>query len=130
MFQGYIRQKVAVYVDHDPAADDYLPLFIAPAAVEIHQVKAVTANDVAASTVNYFDVALVNGGTAGTATTLISGTIGGTAGWTGLTPKTFSLTAGSEELAANEVLTLKYNEEGTGTFAAMLVDIDFVYGKG
>jgi hypothetical protein len=58
-------------------------------------------------------LALKNAGTAGTSTTAISGTAGGTAGWVANTPETFSLTAGSEDFEAGQWLAVRYDEDGT-----------------
>jgi hypothetical protein len=128
MFGSEVVYPVTISIDYDPAADDVLPLFVAPRACEVISANATTVNDVAANTANYFDIALRNGGAAGTATTALGGTIGGTAGWTGGTPKTFTVSEGT--LAVNDVVTLVYNEEGTGTFTQMLVQLNIVYGVG
>jgi len=122
MFGNTTYLPVVVSLDYDPAADDDIVLWRAPFACEIRSAYATTSNDVAASTANYFNLALYNGGTSGTALTAIAGTIGGTAGWTGLTPKTFTVSAGA--LTAGQLVTLRYNEEGTGTFAHMVVQLD------
>ncbi len=127
MFGSQNKHSVVAFVDFDPAADDVIPVFIAPLACELQSAKVMTTNAVNGSTANYFDLALLNGGAAGTATTEIGGTIGGTAGWAALTPVPFTLSDGT--LAAGDIVTLKYNEEGTGTFASMLVQLDYVLGQ-
>lgn len=126
MFQHNVRFPVVAFIDHDPAADDVIPVWRAPLAAEIKSAYWINQNAVAANGSVYFDVALYNGGTAGTATTLISGTIGGTAGWTALLPVAFVVSA--PNLAAGEVVTVKYNENTTGTFTAAMVQLDVVYG--
>ena len=126
MFQGMIEFPVTIYVDNDPAADDYLPIWRAERKAQIISAYAVIANDVAGNTANYFNLKLANGGAAGTAITAISDVIGGTVGWTGLLPVEF--TALVPELAAGDVVTLLYNEEGTGTFAAMQIQLNVRYG--
>lgn len=127
MFGGNTRLSMVVHVDWDPAADDDLPIWVAPLACEITAAKAVITNVVNGSTANYFDLALYNGGTAGTALTAIAGTIGGTAGWTALTPVAFTVTNGT--VAAGELVKVRYNEEGSGTFQAMIVQLDYVIGQ-
>jgi len=127
MFSSQNKHSVVAFVDFDPAADDVIPVFIAPLACELQSVKVITTNAVAAHTANYFDLSLLNGGSAGTATTEIGGPIGGTAGWAALTPVPFTLSEGA--LAAGDIVTLKYNEEGTGTFASILVQLDYVLGQ-
>jgi len=127
MFQGLDFKSIVVQLDYDPAADDVLPLWRAPAKATIVGAYATVTNNVAASTADYFTALLRNGGAAGTATTAISDAIGGTAGWTGLTPKSFTLSA--DELAAGDLLQLVYDETGTGTFTAMNVQLDVIYGS-
>lgn len=126
---GYNNRVIVVnHIDWDPAADDYLPLFRAPVDCEVLNAYVITTKDVAASTANYFQFVLCNGGAAGTATTAISGTVGGTAGWTGLTPKSFTVADGT--VTAGHVVTLKYDEEGDATFDAMVVQLEILYGVG
>lgn len=126
MFGSQNKKTVAVALDWDPAADDDIPVWIAPNAAEITAANVVVTNAVNGSTANYFDLALYNGGTAGTALTAIAGTIGGTAGWTALTPVAFTITNGT--VAAGEVVKVRYNEEGTGTFSSMIVQLDYLDG--
>jgi len=128
MFQSEVRFPVVVTISEDPAADQVYPVWRAPAACEIKSAYATVVDDVAASTANYFKLKLLNGGAAGTATTAISDEIGGTAGWTGLTPKTFTMTATGKNVAAGEMVVLNYDETGTGTFGALNVQLDVVYG--
>lgn len=128
MFQSEVRFPVVVTLTHDPGADQVYPIWRAPKACEIKSAYAMTADDVAASTTDYFSVQLLNGGTAGTATTAISNAIGGTAGWTGLTPKEFTLTSTGKNVDAGEVVTLKYDENGAGTFGVLAVQLDVVFG--
>jgi hypothetical protein len=128
MFGSENVQSVVVSFAYDPNADEVLPLFRAPAACEIISASATIPNDLAAGTDNYFTVALRNGGSAGTATTAMAAAIGGTAGWTGLTPKAFTISEGT--LAAGDVVTVSYDETGTGTFTALVVQLNYVLGVG
>ena len=128
MFQSEVRFPVIVTFDYDPGADEVLPVWRAPAACEIKSAYATVANDVAASTANDFARTLQNGGTAGTATTAIANAIGGTSGWTGLTPKAFTMTSAGKNVSSGEVITLKYDETGTGTSAVLQVQLDVLYG--
>lgn len=128
MFQSEVRFPVVAIISEDPAADQVYPIWRAPSACEVKGAYATVEDDVAANTANYFKLKLMNGGAAGTATTAISDEIGGTAGWTGLTPKTFTMTATGRNLAAGEMLVLNYDEEGTGTFSTLNIQLDVVYG--
>ena len=127
MFNSQNKHSVVAFIDNDPTADDVIALWVAPMACEILNAKVMVTNAVNGSTANYFDLALLNGGSAGTATTEIGGTIGGTGGWSALTPTSFTISAG--ELASGDVVVLKYNEEGTGTFVSMAVQLDYVLGQ-
>lgn len=127
MFGGLRTNSIVVALDYDPAADDDLTLWRAPQAVVITGAYATLHNTLAGSTANYFDLALYNAGTSGTALTALGGTIGGTAGWTAQTAKSFTISNGT--VGAGEFVTLRYNEEGTGTFTAMVVQLDYVSGQ-
>jgi hypothetical protein len=126
MFGGNTKLSAVAHMGHDPAADDDIPVWIAPLACEIVAAKVTVTNAVNGSTANYFDLALYNGGTAGTALTAIAGTIGGTAGWSALVPVSFTVSNGT--VAAGELVKVRYNEEGTGTFGSMAVQLDYVVG--
>lgn len=128
MFGSYNVLSATAYIDYDPAADDVLPVFVAPKACRVVGAKVVSTNGLAADGTNYFDVALLNIGTAGSGTTEVGGTIGGTVGWTALVPTAFTIDTDNDALASGEVLAIKYNENGTGTFTAMQVQIDYVLG--
>ena len=127
MFGANTKHSVVAYIDNDPAADDFLPIWVAPLACEIVGANVMITNAVSGDTANYFDLALYNGGTAGTATTALAGTIGGTAGWSALVPNAFTISNGT--VTAGQLVTLHYNETGTGTFGAMAVQLDYVIGQ-
>jgi hypothetical protein len=127
MFGANNTKTLTIPFNYDPAADDDLYVFKAPQQIEIVSASFACNNAVAASTANYFDLALYNGGTAGTATTAIAGTIGGTVGWSALTPKDFTVSNGT--VTANQIVYLRYNEEGTGTFTAGVLQINYCLGQ-
>lgn len=127
MFQGNDYKSVIVNLDYDPAADDVIPLWRVPLDATIMGAYATMTNALAANGSNYFSLTLRNGGTAGTATTSISNTIGGTAGWPALVPQVFTVSA--DEIKAGELVQLVYDEEGTGTFTAVHIQLDVVYGS-
>lgn len=128
MFQSEVRFPVVIAISEDPAADQIYPVWRAPAACEVKGAYAIVTETLAAGTTNYYSVQLINGGSAGTATTAISDEIGGTAGWTTLAPKTFTMTATGKNLAAGDVVTLDYDETGTGTFGMIVIQLDVTYG--
>lgn len=128
MFGSQQKHSVLLTLAYDPAADEVWPIWRAPAACEVTAAYATVANDVGASTANFFDITLRNGGAAGTATTALSAAIGGTAGWTGLTPEVATVSEGT--LAAGDVVTAAYDETGTGTFTQITIQLDYVIGIG
>lgn len=127
MFQAMDHKSIVISLNYDPAADDIIPLWKAPARATIMAAYATMTNALAANGTNYFSLTLRNGGTAGTATTSISNTIGGTVGWSALVPAAFTMSA--DEVAAGECVQLVYDEEGTGTFTSMVVQLDVIYGS-
>lgn len=128
MFASEDIRTVNVAFTYDPGADDVLPVWIAPKKCYIRSAHAVVANDIAASASDYFSVALRNGGSDGSGTTPIAAAVGGTPGWTGNTPKAFTIANG--HLSTGDVVELVYDENGTATFGVLLVQLDVVYGEG
>lgn len=129
MFGSQIIHSVVAFLDYDPAADDQIPVFIAPAACEITAAKVMTTNTIAADGTNYFGAGLVNKGGAGNGSGVIAPAVGGeSVAWTALVPKPFTISGGT--LAAGDVVALDYNENGTGTFTSLMVQIDYVLGQG
>lgn len=127
MFGANNVKTLVFALDFDPAADDDIYLFKAPQQIIITSASFATNNAVAASAANYFDLAIYNGGTPGTATTAIAGTIGGTAGWSALTPKDFTISNGT--VTTDQIVYLRYNEEGTGTFTAGVLQVNYRLGS-
>ena len=125
MLQTLRRDSVVVSFAFDPAANKAMPLWRAPKACIIKRATVSSAFTLAAATANYFTVNLLNGGTAGTATTAIGGTAGGTAGWTALTEKT--LITSDTSLAAGAWVVANYVEAGTGTFQQMTIQVDYEF---
>lgn len=107
----------------DPTADAKIPLFRAPVKGRIRAAYAISEMDQAANGTVLFSVNLLNGGAAGTATTVISGTVGGTGGWSKNVPVTVSVT--TPALAAGDWVTLNYDETGTvAPYFTVQLDVD------
>lgn len=113
----------------DPTGDQVFPLFRAPVACTIEAAHACFTDAFNATDSVDTKLALYNGGTVGTAETVMSGTIGGTAGtpsWTALKMETFSISAGT--LAAGEVVTLDYDETGANSPGSpLMIQLDIAY---
>lgn len=127
-FPSQIPLSVVGVIAADPAADQVYPLWRVPAACEITGIYFTTADDVSASTANYFSITPRNGGAAGTATTALGAAVGGTAGWTGLTPVSSTVVAAQKNPSAGDVITASYDETGTGTLAPTLFQIEYKIG--
>src|SRR3972149_7082812 len=94
MFNG--SRKVVAVVISDPTADARIPILVAPSdhSITVEKLSAALTSTLSGSTVNYVDLSLENGGTAGTAQTSIMSSIGGTAGWGGDTIQSGAVPAG------------------------------------
>lgn len=126
------EKKVLSFPIYDPGADKNVPLFKVPSG-ETYTIEACDIcpdTTVAAATDNYYQASLMNGGTAGTGTTVISGTAGGTVGWTANTPKTPAITSGSGDLTEGQWAVLKYDETGTVAPGIITVSLTVVVGIG
>lgn len=128
---GYKRITIPVNIT-DPGADKRVPLLRCPSNEVWTVESAVIVPDTTsnASTADYWKASLENGGAAGTAQTVISGTAGGTAGWTANTPKTLTITAGAGDLTDGQYLNLNYDEEGTCAPGRFTVFLEVVTGIG
>lgn len=131
MLAGYRRMTMSFAI-MDPTADARVILFKVPSGHTYTVESGVAAFSAAstADTANYIELSLENGGTAGTAQTLISGTAGGTAGWVAQTPQALTVTAGAGDLTEGQHLVLRYNETGTVAPGVMSVCLDVVDGIG
>lgn len=127
MFGSQNNKIITFALDFDPGADDQIYLFKAPNQMEIVSASFACNNALAASTANYFALQLKNAGTAFTGTANISNSIGGTTGFAALTPIDFTISNGT--VTANQVVYLDYNEAGTGTFTAGVLQINYRDGQ-
>lgn len=125
------RESVTVYLP-DGAGDEKFPVFVAPSdhSITIEKATFIVPGGLSASTSAYLEVSLENGGTAGTATTDLGGTAGGTIGWTDNVPLSFSPAAGSGRLTAGQVLVLDWAETGSIAPTGLSVTIEYVHGLG
>lgn len=130
MFSAQNIHSITTYLDYDPAADDVIPVWTAPQACTIVSANAVSTNGLAPDGTNYYSLSLRNIGAAGTATTAIAAAVGGTAGWTALVPAAFTIDTDNNNVASGDVVAVVYDENGTGTFTATAVQINYVVGTG
>ena len=127
------RESITVFLP-DTAGDEKFPIFVAPSdhSVTIEKASFLMRGGVTANTANYLLLSLENGGTAGTATTNMGGTAGGTIGFSDNVPQTVTPAAGSGRLLAGQVLVVDWNEILTGpnTALGVSVTIEYVHGLG
>lgn len=116
------------------SANGTVPIMVAPAGgATVRRAWAFSAATLAAGTANHFNLTLMNGGTAGTAATIISDVLGGTAaggtapGWTAGKKEAFTL-SGSAALAEGEVLRVRYTETGTVAVGDWTVIVEWTQG--
>lgn len=116
----------------DPTADEKLVIMRAPAdhPITIEDCYISIAGGLAASTANYIQMHLEDGGASGTAAGVLSGTAGGTGGWTDNEPSQAAPIAGSAQLDASDYLVLSYAETGNVTPGQITVMIEYVDGLG
>lgn len=120
--------SVAIY---DPGQDAVVPVFRVPTD-HVYTVEAAyaTVDRTTAAATAYFTGQLLNGGTAGTATTAISAACGGSLGWTANVPKEMAITDGSGDLTAGQWLVYKHDETFAVTPGVVTVTVEFVDGIG
>lgn len=128
---SYPRESVTVFLP-DGAGDEKFPVFVAPSdhSITVEKVTFVIPGGIAASVLNYLDLSCENGGTAGTGTTDLGGTAGGTNGWTDNVPQSFTPAGGSGRLVAGEVLVVDFAETGTIGPVGISVTVEYVHGLG
>lgn len=112
MFGSKNIKSVVASISGDQAAAGTFPVWKAPQAVEVVSAYIIPHAGLVAGTANFFSVLLRNAGSAGTATTAMAGTVGGTAqAWVIGVPVAATITDGT--LAAGDVLQVVYAETGT-----------------
>lgn len=116
----------------DPGASKRINLLRVPDDhnYTVERCDVVPDTNEAAAAGTYWQISLENGGTAGTAQTVISGTAGGTVGWTAQTPKNVSITAGSGKLTAGQWLVANYAETGTPAPGRFTINLEIRDGIG
>lgn len=125
---GYDNQKQICAVLGDPGADKNVVIFRARVPCEILAARAISGVALTAGAGTTTTLTIYNGGTSGTAQTIVGSALGGTTvDWEAQVAKSFNL--GDGTMAAGEYLWVKYDEEGTvAPFITILVD--YVEGVG
>lgn len=123
---GYDNRKIITLTLGDPTADRNVQMFRAPQACEVVALYATDGVGVVGTAGTGFALTVYNGGTSGTAQTVVGSALGGTSTtWVALVPKAFSL--GDGTMAAGENLWVAYDE--TGTVAQFItVQAEVIFG--
>lgn len=114
---GYDNVKTFSVVIGDPGADAAVALLVAPKPLEIVSLKLFSGRAITAGDGTAVVLTVYNGGTVGTATTVVGTAIGGTTTDYAVGIQDFSL--GDGTMSADQVLWAKYDE--TGTVAPFIV---------
>lgn len=134
---GYTRQTTTAVVVAGSVGASHgtvtLPVLRAPfGGLTITGARLAAGVNIAAGTANYITATLINGGTAGTATTAI-GTAGGTAGVPGagtVAPTAFTMSSTLNELTADQYLNLTVAMTGVLANNNYTAIIEWVRGQG
>lgn len=128
-FSGYQIKTLDVVVN-DPGQDRRITLLKVPAqhSYSIQAFEIALDRDLSAGAGTGLFGQLENAGTSGTAQTAISGSAGGTAGFSANVAQAATITAGSEKLTAGQYLNMKYDEEGTIAPGNITVHVEYVDG--
>lgn len=126
------NRHVDTFTIYDPGQDAKVALLRVPEdhVYTVEKAYVTAERAINASTANYVDVNLLNGGTAGNGTTNIGSTVGGTAGWAANTPKEITITSGSGDLTAGQWLVANYAETGTVAPGVLSMTVEWVDGIG
>jgi len=136
MFGRDVQYTVSVAVA-DFQGDKSMPIWRVPAEmtkIEILEAWCCTDTTKAASTANGCEVALLDGGSAGSGTALLTNTLGGTdaegtyPAWTAVTPQSWTMAEGT--LDAGDYVVFKYAETGTDAPKNFVVSFVYVSGVG
>ncbi|NIN68355.1 MAG: hypothetical protein GTO63_27340 [Anaerolineae bacterium] len=128
MLSGYDRKVLNVVIP-DPAADRRVTLLKVPAqhSYTFKVFEAALDRDLAGSGTNFIKLTLENGGTEGTVQTRISGTAGGTVGFSANVASSGAMEA-ADKLTAGQYLNLFYDEEGTVAPGNISLHIEYLDG--
>lgn len=114
-------QKMLILPIFDPGQDTRINVLKVPTGhtYTIEAAEIMTDRTLSGATDTGVKAFLEDAGTAGTAQTVISGTVGGTdaggtfASWAAQTPKALSINSGVGDLTEGHYLALRYDETGT-----------------
>lgn len=111
--------------------DARLPIFIAPfGGATVKAVYGVADAAVSAHATNFVVGTVYNGGTAGTALTVVAAGPGTATGWSADARTTFTLTAANVELTAGEVLSVLWDFGGSAAPVNISAIVEWVRGQG
>jgi hypothetical protein len=131
MSQAAGYNKKVVTTTYGGTVDGTVPVLVAPyGGITVTNAYAFTGAAVAGHASNYLAVSLLNGGTAGTATTSVASGPGTAAGFAAHVPGAMTVVAAADELTAGQVLQAVFDFNGSITPGTMGVIVEYVTGKG
>lgn len=126
---GYSSQQSMV--SFSGTVDARLPIMVAPfGGATIKNVWGVSDGAIAGHASNYICGTVYNGGTAGTALTVVAAGPGTATGWSADTKTAFTLTDANVELTAGQMLAVAWDFNGTVAPIDLTVIVEWVRGQG
>lgn len=126
---GYNTQ-IAVS-NYTGTVDARVGILVAPfGGATVKSVYGVSDGAISAHASNYIVGTVYNGGTAGTALTVVAAGPGTATGWSGDAPTAFTLTAANTNLAVGELLSVAWDYNGTVAPINLALIVEWVHGQG
>lgn len=126
---GYNSQITTV--TYNGTVDASQAVIVAPfGGATVKSIYGVASGAVSGHASNYIIGTVYNGGTAGTATTVVAASPGTATGWTANVPAAFTLTAANVKLTAGQLLRVLWDVGGTGNPVSISTVVEWVKGQG
>jgi hypothetical protein len=129
---GYNTQQTVVnYAIQSGTVDSRIPIFIAPfGGATVLSATGFVDTAVGAHATNFLLGTVYNGGTAGSALTVVAAGPGTATGWSADVKTAYTLTAANVNLAAGEVLALAVDIAGSAGPVNFTTIVEWVRGQG
>jgi hypothetical protein len=129
---GYNTQQTVVnYAIQTGTVDSRIAILVAPfGGATVKNIWGFADSAVTGHASNYILGTVYNGGTAGTATTVVAASPGTATGWSADTKTAYTLTDANINLAAGEVLSLLVDIAGSAAPVNLTTIVEWVRGQG
>lgn len=129
MLAGYNSQISAI--SFSGTVDARVPILVAPfGGLTVKNIWGVSDGAISAHASNFVAGTVYNGGTAGTAATVVAAGPGTAVGWSADTKTAFTLTAANVELTEGQVLAVAWDFGGTVSPINLTAIVEWVRGQG